>query len=310
MLDDDTEDDLIAQQKAQDGADKATLEAEEAERAKSEQGSDAEAQQEAQEEQGETEGQAEEEAPKGQSVPLAELKRERAARQQAQAERDQQRELYQKLEDRLSHISDALKPTPAQAPNYDEDPAAYLKFQQEQTRTELQNIGKRLEDRDQASQHAQQWDAFQRAVARSEETFKQNQPAYDSALDFLRASRDKEYEAMGVYDPATRQQYIERDAVGIAQQAMQAGKNPAEAVWDLALARGYAAPQQATQQTNTNGAEEKLANVARGQEASRSLSGAGGGNTETPFSLEALASMSDEDFSKIPDSKWREIMGG
>lgn len=319
---DEVKDDLIEEQKAQDEEDKAALAAEEAAQKANQEGEDdAKAQQEAEQQASEQEAgksqesqEGKDDSDKAQAGLLAELKRERAARQQAQSQLAEHSARQDKLQERLEHISQALQPQ-SQAPDIGEHPVEHLAHGQSQTHDRLGKIEERLDKREQETEQVNRWNQFQNFLSTDEQSFKRTNPErdYDAAVDFLRASRDKEYEVMGIYDPATRQQYINQDAVAIAQSAIQAGKSPAEAVWDLASARGFEnkPPEGGAQQQNgasQQSGADKLSALAKGQGASKSLSSAGGA-TEIPLTLEALAEMSDDEFNRIPDSAWRQIMG-
>jgi len=285
---DESEAKLLEEQAAQEPEDQQVLETEVAEK-----------EQEDPEPAGEPEKEAEPEAAK--EVPLAVMLEERRARQAAQQELNEYREKHGKLEGRLEEIAKKIAP---QEPSFDDDPAAALRHGQEQLAQQTAQHAEQIGEYSKQAEAQQAWHQFQTAVAADEQAFKQGNVHYDAAADFLRETRRGEYRALGVEDPRAIEQAVQNDAVSIAQGAMRQGKSVAQAVYDLAAARGFKPPQ-------ANGADtaaDKLAQVEKGQAASKSLSQAGG-NTEIQLSLEAIANMSDEEFSKIPDSEWRKIMG-
>lgn len=95
------------------------------------------------------------------------------------------------------------------------------------------------------------------------------------------------------------------------QQALNSKRSPAELIYTIAKTRGYSGAVKAQQTTNS--AAEKLDNIKRGQSAVVSLSRAGGSSGEG-LTLETLANMSEEEFSrtvsKLSKSQQRALMGG
>jgi hypothetical protein len=84
------------------------------------------------------------------------------------------------------------------------------------------------------------------------------------------------------------------EAQELATNALRAGQNPGQIVYNLAKLRGYAAKQAAA----------KLETVAKGQNASQSLSGASGGAEKVDLSMREIDSMSDKEF----DAWWAKNM--
>ena len=295
---DEAETKLLEEQASQDTEDQEAA-AQEQQQA-SEQASEQESEQEAKSE--------EQEEKKGShKVPVGALQEERRARQAAQQELTEFREKYGKLEGRLEEIAKRVQPQ-EQAPNFEEDPAAALKYEQERLARQMAEHDEKIGNYNKQTEVQQQWVQFQNQVSADENAFKRENAHYDAAADYLRETRRAEYRALGAQDPAMIEQWVQSDAVQIAYGAMQQGKSVAQAVWDLASTRGYKPPE-ANGDNSGDEAAQKLAQVEKGQKASKSLSQAGG-NTEISLSLEAVASMTDEEFASIPESKWRELMGG
>ena len=293
---------LLEQQQSQDAEDKAAAEAEAAEKKAEE--PEPEASEEAEQEPAE-------EKKEGQRVPLSELMEERRARQQAQRELGEFRERYAKLDGRLEELSERFKAPVEQPPSIDDDPVSHIAWQNRELQKQQSEIGDRLDKRDEEAQKVQQWQNFQSAVAADERAYRTANPdqPFDKALEYLRAGRAQEYQAMGIVDPVQQQQLVAQDEVFVIQQAMSQGKSPSQAAWDLAVARGYKPAEPSQSPAEVNEGARKIENLVKGQKASTSLSSAGGG-AEVPLSLEAIAEMSDEEFAKIPESEWRRMMGG
>jgi hypothetical protein len=65
-------------------------------------------------------------------------------------------------------------------------------------------------------------------------------PTYNEASAFLISQRRAELAATGAYNPLQITQPIQQEAIGLSAQALQAGRNPAQVVMDVAKARGFA----------------------------------------------------------------------
>lgn len=135
---------------------------------------------------------------------------------------------------------------------------------------------------------------------------------YNEASNFLVNMRKAELMATGAYNPVQINEILSQEAVGLAAQAVQAGRNPAQVVMDIAKARGFrATPKQAVETE-----QEKITRIAKGQEAGFSLSQASGSKAPTAGSkldAKTVATMSDDDFTalmaKAKKSDLRSIFG-
>lgn len=139
----------------------------------------------------------------------------------------------------------------------------------------------------------QEHEEMGRYAATQETEFKTKTTDYDDAMTFLKTSRAGEYAAVG-HTPEQIAQLLERDILLISRAAFTGKKNPAEMAYSIAKARGYQ-PKAATQT-----GEQRLDNVRRGQEASRSLSNAGG-SARAKTGIDALLGMSDAEFARAMD---------
>lgn len=144
-----------------------------------------------------------------------------------------------------------------------------------------------------------------------------NSPSYNEASAFLVNMRRAELAALGTYNPVQINQIVAQEAIGLAAQALQAGKNPARIVFELAKVRGFApkAKEVPVVEVPAETEQQKLARISKGQEAGFSLGQAGGSKAPNnkQFDAKTLASMNDEDFSafvnKAKKSELRSLMG-
>ncbi len=149
--------------------------------------------------------------------------------------------------------------------------------------------------------------------------FTKANPDYTDAFQYLRQNRDAELIAMGYSDPGMRQQIISNDAIQIAAQALQTNRNAAEAVYNIAKARGWAPKTPPSPAATPKPAEPhpdtvKLQNVAKGQKTAASL-GQVNGSAPAETGIKAVLDMSDEDFAakyagQDGEANWRKLMGG
>jgi hypothetical protein len=271
------------------------------------------------------------------------LAAEREARTKEQVERA-------KVAERLELLNAALQPQPgarteekpAEPPDPEKDIFGYVKWQDQR----LADLTKRLEDNAKQGQEQHKQTAAQlaegnlrSAYAGDAQRFMASTPDFGAAYQHLLQSRDTELAMVGHTDPEQRRAMIVAEEREIAERFLRMGKSPAEAIYTLAKARGYApaaapAPTAvaATPPTAANGngaapaapapaqtaaaapsVTDEIARIKAGQDASKSLSQAGGTAGGT-LSMEALASMPQSEFdawmAKASKSQIRAVMGG
>jgi hypothetical protein len=105
----------------------------------------------------------------------------------------------------------------------------------------------------------------------------------------MSAQRDRELEAVGIRDKAARDQQLHQEA---AAMAFQNGRNPADVIYRLAQARGYAAPQPVAAAREPSPPTRELissSRVSRRERAPRSI----------PSRAEDLLRLSDREFGRV-----------
>lgn len=253
----------------------------------------------------------------------ADLATERAARAAETADR-------QKLETRLTAILEKLtpkeeEPKPDVIPDKDLDPVGYVTATMNATGKSLETVQAELaalKERDQQTQHQRQQTEFVHGIiskaAAKETEFLATTPDYWDASNYLLQSRQDELSDLG-YTPQEIQGLIAVEKVAIADQALKAGKNPAEVVYGIAKRRGYtkAAPAGDDKGAPADGgapaagedAGKRLAAAKLGQEQSASLSDVGGAAPRT-LTVQALLEMPEAEFDKWMGTKeGRALMG-
>lgn len=102
--------------------------------------------------------------------------------------------------------------------------------------------------------------SIQRTMEEHEADFAADHPDYADAAKHYRAERQAELEALGYTGQALNAK-LAQDLFGLVQNAIAAGRDPAEAVYNLAKRRGFKAD------ASVSEAEDKLAKIAGAAQA-------------------------------------------
>lgn len=157
--------------------------------------------------------------------------------------------------------------------------------------------------------------AFRTQVMQSVREVMQERPDFLAAYQHARQARVSELRALG-YAPQEALEITFENELEIIQNAYAKGRNPAEIIYDYARRHGYGGGISDSMSGKVPplarpggmSEAEKVALAARGQAASKSLSAAGGGPSGT-LTLEALASMSDEEFAEATKGdRWQKLL--
>ena len=233
-------------------------------------------------------------------VPLAALHEERRERQALQRQIAENTRVHQEQMARINQRLEQMMTPQKQLPSREEQPVEYLDHRLNEVSQAQQQILQRDQQREQAQQAQAQYERVANAVIQTAHAFKATTPDFPDALAHLNESRVRQLAVLGVPEEQARQQATQELDRAALEWTVQ-GKNAAQIAYDFARAQGY---QPKTGQTP----EQKIAAQQKGTAAAKSL-GSGGAVTGK-LTAEALASMSDEDFSKLSESDWRKAMGG
>lgn len=151
------------------------------------------------------------------------------------------------------------------------------------------------------------------------QTFRQSTPDFMDAYQHLVKGRLAELDLQGVKDPLRRKAIIEAEETQIVSQAMQNGQSPAQLIYGIARARGYAV-KPATTPTPTpaatpapNAAVEKIKALKTGQAAAQTLSNVGGQAAPT-LTYKEIALMNQSDFDttvdQMTEKQLERLLGG
>lgn len=242
------------------------------------------------------------EAPKEEPrVPLQALHEERRKRQ----------ELEQRLAALEGRITQPPKDEP-KIPTVEEDPVGHFKAKIEQIERTAGETAQQFAAR-------QQFEAFAAHVSTREQQFATANPDYYEATEHLHNALASFFEEQGL-DPEQAKVQAGNAAHSLAVNAVNNRRDPAAAAYNLAKKYGWqpkaAAPpasgEKATPERGADGkfvaAQEKIATVAKGQAAAKSL-GAASGTAPENDGLSALLRAADDPTSSDFDGLWEKTFG-
>lgn len=225
-------------------------------------------------------------------------------------------DVLQQLAQQKQAPQDKSEP-PIEVPDINVDPVGHFAAKDAIREKEMSELRAWKQNQDQQAQVRNNVARIQELAQAHETEFSKTTPDYNEAFQYLRANRDMELQAMGYSDPGMRQQIIQNDAIQIAAQALQGQRNAAEAVYNIAKARGYTAkaptPAPTPKPAEPHPDTVKLETVAKGQKTAGSL-GQVNGSAPAETSVKAILDMSDEDFAAKfagadGEANWRKLMG-
>lgn len=183
-------------------------------------------------------------------------------------------------------------------PSFDDDPLGYSKREIERVRESVDGISKQYPNQLNELKGEIEAMRLQRSIEKQEMAFEKENPDYRDALNYYVKTRKESLEDAG-FDEEEAVESFQQELQSVISRSMQAGKNPAEAVYKMASKIGFKSTKQ----------ENKIESLKKAETASKSLSD-NSGKAKTELSAESLAEMSDEDFMKISDDQFRKAMGG
>lgn len=208
----------------------------------------------------------------------------RAERAALQAEQQKMEAAFQKIQARLAAPAQPVY-DPNQQFTYEDAVTELWQDRQQQTYQQQQEAALKARQTEQQQAQQREYQALQTTMSEYEADLRDEAPDYDDAVQHLTGVWDAQFEAMG-YAPDQRKAIIDNLSVNAVQVALQQGRDPAKAIYEVAKKVGYtpAAP------ANANGAQ-KLAQMQAGAAAAKTLSGGGSGIQGEGLSLKQLASL-------------------
>lgn len=226
--------------------------------------------------------------------------KERSRRRAAEREVADLRARFDKLEAAGKGGEDQLEKLAAQLRDDDEDPITDLATAKAIIKQFINARKTEHEQTEAQTTNQRQAQQLINTMSDYEADFTADHPDYNDAAKHYRAERQAELEEQGFSGPEL-QGALARDLFGVVQRALAAGKDPAEATYNLAKRRGFKGG--ATDDSTT----DKLAKIA-GAAASGVRVGAGkvGGGALTWGAVAAMKGPDrDKAFQKLRDQERR-----
>jgi hypothetical protein len=235
---------------------------------------------------------------KGGTVPQQALHAEREKRKAAEVELSSLREQLGAIQKMREQVASRK---PEELPAAD-DPAAveHLRKRLAEVEQTTTNIAQARDNEALNQRELQQLGGF---MHQSETAFREKQPDYDAAIEHVVNARARELSLYGLTVPQI-QQTIAEEATDIVRSAVAQGRDPAELGYEIARSRGYQPKPTDTNQDRTDpskangGAQAVLDAIAAAKAQGKSL-GSGGGAAPKTLTIEAVNSLSPEEFDAI-----------
>lgn len=232
----------------------------------------------------------EEEKPK--FVPLEALHEERMKRKELKERLEKQEQRFQEFLQKVSPRDEPKEPV-------FENETDRLRYEQQQLAKSVQEQQRFVDEQRRAAHENQRVQSVINVYQTKAEQYAKQNPAFTEAYRFLLESRKNEYLAVG-YTPDQVAQLLANDELAIVHKAMEDEADPAERIFNIAKARGF---------TQKPKAAEKIENIEKGMNKSKTLSSVSGSSPKT-LTLEMLSEMSEDEFSKLSYDDIRRIAGG
>jgi hypothetical protein len=228
-------------------------------------------------------------------VPVGAVIEERRKGQAVSQQLNESNARFEKLTQRLDVLHEKANPSP----DPETEPLEHLQHSNAQLAGEVAEVKQIL----QRAAGQQQQNNYQQQVSAMEAQFAQDNSDYYDAYAHLTETRTAELNAMGKFGSDADTQ-LQREAQWIVQEAVQAGKNPAEAVYGMAKVRGFVS------KPNGGGGggltpAKTLKETAQNLENSNTLASAPGKVLKSDMTTEDLLGMTDDEFDKATsDENW------
>lgn len=205
------------------------------------------------------------------------------------------------LQKKIAELTGKIeKVTEIPPPDKTIDPLGYMTHQMERLQQQLDAMTAAQNEAKTQTTQEQQAQQFMNHVKSQVSAFEKETPDYQDAYKHLMQTRMQDFKDLGMTD-AQVSQNLANEEMMITQQAIKAGKNPAEMVYTMAKRYGF-------KPTTKVDPENKLAKIQKGLEAAKT------GERSTPpdagkITLETAINASDKDLNQAVDKHWEELFG-
>jgi len=226
----------------------------------------------------------------------AALKEERNKRKEQDKKFNDLQAQTAKLQDALTSLMNPNQQMVNQkevSPDYESDPIAYLKWQNEQLTQNVQQQQQYLSQQGQNQQAQQQAMTLNNEYIAERQEYAKENPEFDGAAGFLEESVVNEYKALGYNDQQTRELLLQ-DKLSLLNDAKQRNMSAPELIMNIARARGFQVPK-----TIANKSKPQLETINQGMKKGKSLGSTGGESGSKKITLDELSRLNDKEFEKM-----------
>jgi hypothetical protein len=173
-------------------------------------------------------------------VPLQAL---HEAREQNKELRKEMEAMKAALSDGDKRLKDALAKIEAKAdagPTFDDNPAAHLKHENAELKKGLAELQQKMSQKDLSDQQDGKMREHAVLVATKEQAFAKQHADYFQASEHVATLWREEFSEAG-FDESEIPKLVFAKALGITNKAVQAGRDPAEAIYKIAKKYGFSA---------------------------------------------------------------------
>lgn len=207
------------------------------------------------------------------------------------------------LEAQLAHLQQkATQPQPEQPPDPNVDPLGAMMHQINQVNRSVAELQAQLNQQTQQNTQLNQLQQFQQQVHQLRDQFVKTAPDFNDAYNHLRNVRAGDLRNYGLPDDQIQQALLQ-DEIGLAQQAIRFGRNPAQVIYEMAKNHGY------TTKTQAAPAAPPSAKLQHIQQQPSSIPPAVPNTAD--ITVDGLKAASDSDLNKLvmDDASWSKIVG-
>lgn len=233
-------------------------------------------------------------------VPYEALVEARAQNKDLRKELDGMKSLVAEGDKKLQALLEKIGQKVEAAPKFEEDPAGNLKHENEQLRKGLSELQDKIAKQEQAGVQNAKVNEHASLVTAKEQAFAKEHPDYFKAADYVAEVWREEFREAG-FEEAEIPKLVFHKSLTTTAKAVQASKDPASVIYNIAKRYGFAAPQKDRPKDDKKGdGESKLKQIEKGLEAAK---GNSGGSGPDDMSLASLASMDDQQIDKLVNDK-------
>jgi hypothetical protein len=216
-----------------------------------------------------------------------------------------------RAEERARALETAAKPKDDPGPDPSTDPLGAMMHQINTVAKTLGTVQQQLVETQQQQAQQAQIAQFQNSIKDVAADFTKKVADYPDAYAHLKTVQIEDMRSLG-FSEAQIRQALQQGEVNVAQNALRAGKNPAQVMYEMAKRHGYV-PKAGGKDDGTGDGTSAAAKIAAIKKGTQAGGGPGkGANPPADVTLETLKTASNSDLDAlVRDPKaWAKMTGG